>query len=152
VYEELLAIVLERSATLPRPSKARGKRRPPEAPSLSLATANCPVCDWDWSTEELYLSNLLDGFDDAEFASRYRESCGVCLPHLQMALDERADHAKLPLLVQAEREKLEALGAELQEFIRKHDYRYADEPKGREQTSWTRVVEKFVGQREMVNR
>jgi len=152
VYGELLETVIERTAAFPEPSKARGKRRRTEAPSLYPVPANCPVCDWDSSTETLCLSSLLDFFDDPDFASKYRDSFGICLPHLQMALNERTNHAKLPRLLHAEREKLAALGAELREFIRKHDYRYADEPKGREQTSWTRIVEKFVGQRETTGR
>jgi len=151
VYEELLETLIERTAAFAEPSNVRGKRRRSDPPSLHPVAANCPVCDEDALIEDLCLSNLLGSFDDPDFISKYGDSFGICLPHLQMALDERADHANLAFLLHAEREKLGVLGAELQEFIRKHDYRYADEPKGREQTSWTRIVEKFVGRREVID-
>ncbi|HUI06832.1 MAG TPA: DUF6062 family protein [Verrucomicrobiae bacterium] len=152
VYEELLATVIERSAAVTEPTKPRAKRRASDAPLLYPATANCPMCDWNSSTEYLTLSNLLDFFDDPDFASKYHDSFGICLPHLQMALDESPDHPQLQRLLGAERGRLAALQTELQEFDRKRDYRHANEPKGVEQTSWRRVIEKFVGHREMIGR
>jgi hypothetical protein len=38
------------------------------------------------------------------------------------------------------------LGAELDEFIRKHDHHFAAEPTGAESTSWLRAVDLISGQ------
>jgi hypothetical protein len=109
------------------------------------ADAECMICDTARFHERVLLGELLRWFDDAELQSKYRPSFGLCLPHLRRAQDEFAAHPQLPALLAAEREKLDALRAELQEFTRKLDYRFAAEPKGAEQTSWRRVIEKFVG-------
>jgi hypothetical protein len=111
------------------------------------ATATCPVCDTARFTAHTALSELLRWFTDAELQTKYRPSFGLCLPHLRQARAEFPGHENLPALVAAEEEKLTALRAELQEYTRKLDYRFADEPKGREQTSWRRVVDKFTGGR-----
>ena len=64
-------------------------------------------------------------------------------------MDEFPGDPQLGRLLEAERDKLITLRGELQEVIRKLAYRYANEPKGAEQTSWRRAIEKFVGKREV---
>jgi hypothetical protein len=140
IYADLLRSVIERAAERP------GRRRPLK---LLPATERCPICETADFNERLFLGELLRRFDDEELQSKYRPSFGLCLPHLQRALDEFAGHAQLPALLAAECEKLAALRAELQEFNRKRDYRFASEPKGPEQTAWRRVIEKFTGKREL---
>jgi Family of unknown function (DUF6062) len=141
IYSDLLRGIIERTTVQPT-------RRSPA--KLLVATAGCPICETARFNERVFLGELLRWFDDAELQSKYRPSFGLCLPHLQLAHDQFPEHPQLPALLAAEREKLVALRSELQEFTRKRDYRYADEPKGHEQTSWRRVVEKFVGKREML--
>jgi hypothetical protein len=141
VYSDLLRGIIERTGAQPT-------HCPPA--KLLAATAGCPICETARFNERVFLGELLRWFGDAELQSKYRLSFGLCLPHLQHARDEFPQHPQLPALLAAEREKLVALRSELQEFTRKRDYRYADEAKGREQTSWRRVVEKFVGKREML--
>jgi hypothetical protein len=119
---------------------------------LRRPSASCPVCDTARFNERVYLGELLRHFDDPELRPRYEQSFGLCLPHLQQAAHEYPGHDKLPALLAAERKKLAALRAELQEFNRKRDYRFANEPKGAEQTAWRRVIEKFTGKRELFGR
>jgi hypothetical protein len=45
--------------------------------------------------------------------------------------------------------KYESLQGEVSEFIRKHDYQYAHEPRGAESDSWKRALEMVVGKREI---
>jgi len=113
------------------------------------ATAECMICETARFHERVFLGELLRWFDDAELQAKYRPSFGLCLPHLRCAQEIFAGDSQLTALLAAEHDKLHALQAELQEFDRKRDYRFADEPKGAEQTSWRRVIEKFVGKREM---
>jgi hypothetical protein len=135
IYEDMLRGVIDRS----RQSQA-----------LLPATAECPICETARFNEHVFLGELLRWFDDPELSAKYRPSFGLCLPHLQQAIHGFPDHTQLPALLAAEREKLAALQAELREFSRKLDYRFANEPKGAEQTAWRRVIEKFVGKRETV--
>jgi hypothetical protein len=107
----------------------------------------CPVCEWSHTLEKHYLSDLLDFFTDATLAPKFEKSFGLCLPHLQMAMDEFSEHANLPHLLEAERKKFAALQTELAGFDRKRSYEFAKEPKGAERTSWQRTVELFVGKR-----
>jgi hypothetical protein len=139
IYEDLLRHIIERAETRQQP------------PRLRAAADSCPICETARFNERVFLGELLRWFDDPELQPKYRSSFGLCLPHLQHALDEFTDHPRLPALLAAERDKLVALQAELQEFSRKLDYRFADEPKGCEQTSWRRVIEKFVGKREVLS-
>jgi len=158
VYDDLIRMVLPHITELAR---LRDKQRASHAftnllhnaaPPVLPATATCPVCASNEQTARLYLHELLDFFNDADLHKKYFQSFGICLPHLRQALREFPDDPQLPPLLDAERDKLVALQTELQEYNRKRDYRYANEPKGVEQTSWRRVIEKFVGKREMINR
>jgi hypothetical protein len=107
----------------------------------------CPVCEWNYTLEKHYLSDLLDFFNDATLAPRFEKSFGLCLPHLQMAVDEFSEHTNLSRLLEIERKKFAALQTDLAGFDRKRSHEFAKEPKGVEQTSWQRAVELFVGKR-----
>ena len=76
-----------------------------------------------------------------------RESAGLCLPHLRRALERLRDEASFDFLVEVSTEKLRALEAGLDEFIRKNDYRFAGEGFGPEATSWREVIAMMVGER-----
>jgi hypothetical protein len=107
----------------------------------------CPVCEWNHTLEKHHLNDLLDFFNDSTLAPKFEKSFGLCLPHLQMAVDKFPEHANLPHLLESERKKFAALKSELAEFDRKRSYEFAKEPKSAEQTSWQRTVELFVGKR-----
>ena len=115
-------------------------------------TTECIICDTARFNERIFVGELLRWFNDPELRPKYQSSFGLCLPHLQRAREEFPNHSQWPALLAAEREKLVAMQAELQEFTRKLDYRFAGEPKGREQAAWRRVIEKFVGKREVFPR
>ncbi len=107
----------------------------------------CPVCEWTHTLERHYLSDLLDFFNNAPLAPKFEKSFGLCLPHLQVAVDEFSEHANLSRLLEMERKKFVALQTELAAFDRKRSNGLAKEPKGAEQTAWQRAVELFVGKR-----
>jgi Family of unknown function (DUF6062) len=148
IYEDLLRGVVERVTA----RVAEPPMRHRSSVKLLPATAECSICETARFNEHVFLGELLRWFDDPELQTKYRPAFGLCLPHLQQALDGFRDHPQLPALLAAEREKLAALQAELQEFNRKRDYRFANEPKGCEQTAWRRVIEKFTGKREVFAR
>jgi hypothetical protein len=82
---------------------------------------------------------------EAAFAGAFDRSAGLCLPHLYGAMAVGRDHPNLGILLAAHERRWQDLAWELEEFSRKFDYRYADEARGRESSSWHRVLEVFVG-------
>jgi hypothetical protein len=74
----------------------------------------------------------------------FRRSPGLCLPHLIQAL-RCTDPTGSKILARLEAERIAALVGELDEYIRKHDYRFREEPWGQEVTSPRRAVELMVG-------
>jgi hypothetical protein len=155
LYKDLLGLLLphfDRLAGALQPPFAHGlignfwRRR--EALAAVPATADCPICSANALTAHIYLGELLKFFDDPELRAAYDASFGICLPHLQQALNDFPDEPRLTPLIVAERAKLAALQAELREYDARRDYRFHDKPHGREQSSWWRVIEKFTGKRE----
>jgi hypothetical protein len=84
---------------------------------------------------------------EGEVAEKYRTSGLLCLPHSYRAV-ELATPSVVLLLAETQIAKLDALLHDLAEYLRKVDYRLADEPKGEEQTAWQRAVRCFVGEGE----
>jgi DNA-binding transcriptional MerR regulator len=75
-----------------------------------------------------------------ELAQAYAASHGFCLPHLQQILDHVEDPAALELLLTLTHARLQAIDAELAEYIRKNDHRFNHEPWGSERDAWKRVI------------
>lgn len=84
---------------------------------------------------------------DEALVQRFRNSSGLCLPHFRMALEEAEDRKAVETLIEVQRARMTALLAELEEYLRMHDYRYAHEPYGSEKDSWLRALKLFVGRR-----
>ncbi|MBI3763863.1 MAG: hypothetical protein HY260_18620, partial [Chloroflexi bacterium] len=74
---------------------------------------------------------------------------GLCLAHLRRALELTRSESAFETLVTLERERLTAFLAELDEFLRKNDYRFRDEGFGPEGNSWRRAIAWIVGQEGM---
>ncbi|MHB8990729.1 MAG: DUF6062 family protein [Chloroflexota bacterium] len=79
-----------------------------------------------------------------EVQAAFHRASGLCLPHLVLALS-CSSMEQGRLLAQMEAERVWDLAAELNEFVRKNDYRFRDEPWGREVTSPRRAVGLMVG-------
>ncbi len=127
-----------RAKSEPSVSAQRGRKSP------------CPVCErLDQFFEPDLTDTLLSSLADPEFADGLRLSFGLCLPHLYNAMATGRDHPNLPRLLELQLQKLKGLRGELEEYIRKLDYRFMAEPRGKEATSWRRVIELFVGKREV---
>ena len=78
----------------------------------------------------------------------YQSSDGLCFGHFLRALEHAlgTDEEIARLLLDDWRERLAHVREQLAEFDRKRDYRYAAEPKGEEQGSWTEVIRRYVGE------
>lgn len=107
----------------------------------------CPACQQRRSMEDIYLTTLLEHLDDDELAADFRTSAGLCLPHFRRALQLVRDEDTFHRLVEAQLACLERLHAELNELIRKHDYRFMGEGFGAEGDAWIRAIAQVAGEK-----
>jgi len=105
----------------------------------------CMFCRQERDVEERYVSEFWENFDDPEFSFHYKNSFGLCLPHLTFALKKCRNVKLSKELIAIETPKFSDLIAEMKEFMRKHDYRFSKEKFGKESDSWIRTIEKLIG-------
>jgi len=105
----------------------------------------CQVCCLWHEQEQLYLTVLLDDWHDAALQIAFAQSSGLCVPHVTRLIAHGAAHHHLRAFLSAQQERWQTLQAELQEFIRKLDYRFAHEPYGNEADAWQRVIVLMAG-------
>jgi hypothetical protein len=96
----------------------------------------------------VYLRALLDGAESGTLDGLLDSPVAVCVRHLSRASVLRG--GRLPhALIEVTREALSDLETALGLYIRHNDYRYSDEPWGKERNSWKRIVAKMVGPRRL---
>lgn len=105
----------------------------------------CPVCTGARTSDEIYLRTCLEFIGDFEFRQSLERSSGLCLPHLYLAIAIEPNHPSLPELLRLQAAQIEAVRVELLEFVRKHDYRFREEPVGAEGSAWLRSIELLAG-------
>lgn len=122
--------------------------RPTRAdPAIPEPGDGCMVCHAEREAEKRYLRVLLDGAQDGSLEEGLLGGPGsVCIRHLSRA--SALAGGWLPsTLIDASREALKDLEADLGLYVRHSDYRFRKEPWGKERDSWKRVVERMLGQR-----
>jgi hypothetical protein len=106
----------------------------------------CPGCIEQTAARKRYVEVLCGGLAaDDDFRSAFVSSAGLCRPHLAYVIEKAADSDDVEFVIDAERAKMRSLVAELDEFIRKQDYRFAGEAIGAEADSWRRAAEMIAG-------
>lgn len=108
-------------------------------------TETCPACLHAYQTEQNYVDTLLVHWADEKLQDAFRRSSGLCVSHLRMTLGRTADPTKFEEIKTIQLEIWQGLIAELDEFIRKQDYRFSHEPKGGERDSWSRAIDLVSG-------
>ena len=101
--------------------------------------AGCPMCAERPRVEAPLIGGLLRNFGDAEFAAALEECGGLCRVHLVHTL-RAADAATGRALAARQATAWRQLEAELDEFIRKHDYRFQGEVLDAERDVWRRAL------------
>jgi hypothetical protein len=147
--KELLGL-LSRIPDAPRPqtSVARLLGRPARMdPAIPEPGDGCMVCNAEGEAEKRYVRVLLDGAEDGSFEEGLLDGRGsVCVRHLSRA-SMLAGGWLPPALIDASREALRDLEADLGRYVWHSDYRFRKEPWGKERDSWKRVVERMLGPR-----
>jgi hypothetical protein len=130
-----------------RASIGRSRRR--RQPTLRRR-GRCPACVAFADGSERKVHFFVELLAEAEVRPRYRSSQGLCLAHFARVFEHAlaSDHDDVGRFVLDDwYERLRLVRGQLAEFDRKRDYRYANEPKGDEQHSWTDVIRRYVGER-----
>jgi len=105
----------------------------------------CPACVRVHEREQNYVDTLLLNWDDGALQNKFRNSAGLCLSHLRLTLGRTKDAAQFEAIKAAHLAIWRDLIGELDEFIRKQDYRFADETIGAEGNSWSRAIDLVSG-------
>lgn len=123
----------------------RGKRRRQVPLGRS---GRCPACVAHEAGGERKVHFFVELLAEPEVRPHYQSSDGLCFGHFLRALEHalETDEEIARLLLDDWRERLAHVREQLAEFDRKRDYRYAAEPKGEEQGSWTEVIRRYVGE------
>ncbi|HEY3993823.1 MAG TPA: DUF6062 family protein [Ktedonobacteraceae bacterium] len=125
----------------------RRKREQPEQADTAIFFSGCPFCQRQRETEQALLQELLLMLSFEEFQAKLRASTGFCLPHLTQIVRAAMNDAQRTILLDVQRACLQRNLGELDELVRKHDYRFLQEPRGDEMTAWRRAAELLVGNR-----
>jgi len=109
----------------------------------------CPACFARDEAVKRKVHFFVDYLREPPVQEVYTNSQGLCFIHLAAVVEHAlaADAPELALfLLDDWRRRLVEVRLELAEFDRKRDYRYASEPKGAEQRSWTEAIRLYVGE------
>jgi len=121
-----------------------GKRTPKSKLRGSLfarsAACVCPACAAEAEGETRFVAALAAGLGrDSSVWEAVEASRGLCIRHVD-SVAAAAAPADAAHLIEIEVRKLETLHAELEEIIRKNDYRYRGEEWGAERDAWRRAL------------
>ena len=103
----------------------------------------CPCCAAAAEAEERYVQAFAQGLKSDELLwDAVKASHGLCVEHIER-VGAAASHEEAGRLFQIELEKLDGLHAELEEFVRKNDYRFRTESWGPERDAWRRALDRL---------
>lgn len=107
----------------------------------------CPACLVVEEVEAMALKLLCQGLSgrDDGMVEALNASDGLCLQHLRQAFTSFADRTAGDMLLASAQQRIDAIRAGLQEFIRKNDHRFQHEPVGAERESWKQALTFLVG-------
>ncbi|MFB3764354.1 MAG: DUF6062 family protein [Methanotrichaceae archaeon] len=115
-----------------------------------LPAGGCLFCNSVEQTERYYLKILLKSLNEPMMLELFKASHGLCLKHYFIAL-EYTDPEYSEGLMEVTKHilpKIRELKQSFDEFFRKSDYRFANEPKGDEQNAWLNAIRLFLGRTE----
>jgi hypothetical protein len=115
-------------------------------PARRDAPSSCLACQRVSASEKDFLWTTLSSTVARGQPHSQPFDLPVCLPHLRIALPLATDE-QAAVLARNVAGRLEFLGGEVRDFIRKHGWDYRDEPRGPEQTSWIRATRFVAGER-----
>jgi hypothetical protein len=116
--------------------------------NLSRALApseDCPACVLERDAERRAVKILINHLGDSAIGEAYGQAGGLCLPHFQLALAQGSE-AVASTIAGWQAQAWSRLRVDLDELIRKHDYRFRSElVTDDEADSWERAVAAVTG-------
>ena len=146
IYRDVINTLVKALEANADPPARLFRRGQPELGGALGPSADCPACLLEQDAEHRSTKILLNHVDDQAIADAYRKAGGLCLPHFQIAIGH-ASQAAIKELAGWQTEAWRRLRGELDELIRKHDYRFQSEPVTEaESVAWERAVAAVVGE------
>jgi hypothetical protein len=106
----------------------------------------CPMCETRDDSSGRAIDTLLSHIEEEALGASFVASDGLCAAHFGQAMTVRgARREALEALSAAQDQCLQRLQGQLDELIRKFDYRFRHEVRGEESTSWIRAVATISG-------
>jgi hypothetical protein len=139
LYADLAERTQDQWQTIPNRRLPFGKK--PFRPSAPLAP--CLACAAERDAESRYTQALAAGLEREEVWASLEASNGLCVAHIEMVLAAANPAPAATRLREWEQRRLAALQAELEEIIRKNDYRFRGETWGAERDAWQRALKKL---------
>ncbi len=120
-------------------------RKIPEQTLDALSYVQCPFCKQQRDIEARLADSLASCVSAEPLHEKLSQSGGVCLPHFTLTYHAATNEGQREMLLTCQRACVQRLQEELEEMVRKHDYRFLQEQQGDEMTSWSRALELFAG-------
>ena len=107
----------------------------------------CPFCHTRSNIEQRLISTLVQQLRSEEMQLLLSQTTGLCLAHLAQARHqaEVEEPTVSRHILACQLTCIRRVLEEVRELVRKHDYRFSDEPQGNEMTSWRRGAELCAG-------
>jgi hypothetical protein len=107
----------------------------------------CPFCKARSNIEQRVILTLIQQLRFEEMRQLLSRSTGLCLVHLEQARHEaeETDPTVSGHILACQLTCIRRVQEELRELVRKHDYRFSDEPRGDEMLSWRRGAQLCAG-------
>jgi hypothetical protein len=134
VYNDVMKTVLEELAN----------QTPRRRVTLKVS-GTCPACAWRDEITVDAISVMAEYIKDPDLLAEFKKSNGLCLFHLKAIFEKINDVESREVLLSLQKGRWQSLQLELEEFIRKNDYRFQKEGFGDERDSWRRAVWSIAG-------
>jgi len=153
VYRISLLDLLRDTEELPQPKLLRRGRDAAQLAQTLEPSAPCIVCEIAAGTAQRFADLLLKDLSDPAEQLLLCDCGGLCLPHLRLALTRPGAGKHYRLLIDVHRAAWQTLMGELDEFIRKNDYRFHHEKlTATEADAWLRTLDTIVGLNEKLKK
>lgn len=147
IYRDVINTLVKALEARPAAARLFGRGQPELSRALA-ASEDCPACLLERDAERRAVKILLNHLGDSAIAEAYQQAGGICLPHFQLALGQGSQSAGVTL-AGWQAQAWAQLRDDLDELIRKHDYRFRSETvTDDEADSWERAVAAVVGEAE----
>lgn len=148
IYRDVVNTLVKALEANADPPSRLFRRGQPDLSRALAPSAACPACLLEQDAEHRSAKILLNHVGDKAIADAYRKTGGLCLPHFQITIGY-ASPAAIRELSGWQTEVWSRLRGELDELIRKHDYRFQSERMtDAEAVAWERAVAAIAGEAE----